>query len=78
MITIFTGLCDCFKVWKKFMDWPYIIFALSNFILYAWYDVMYVYLYNYAETDLKIRPHDATKFLSVIGKNIFDLFSKIF
>ena len=34
---------------------------------------MYVYLYNYAETDLKIRPHDATKFLSVIGKNIFDL-----
>jgi len=62
-----SGLCDCFKVWKKFMDWPYLIFALSNFILYAWYDVMYVYLYNYAETDLKINPRDATKFLSVIG-----------
>jgi MFS family permease len=61
------GLCDCFKVWKKFMDWPYLIFALSNFILYAWYDVMYVYLYNYAETDLKLPPNDATKFLSVIG-----------
>ena len=62
-----SGLCDCFKVWKKFMDWPYLIFALSNFILYAWYDVMYVYLYNYAETDLKINPSDATKFLSIIG-----------
>ena len=49
------------------MDWPYLIFALSNFILYAWYDVMYVYLYNYAETDLKINPSDATKFLSIIG-----------
>ena len=49
------------------MDWPYLIFALSNFILYAWYDVMYVYLYNYAETDLRINPSDATKFLSIIG-----------
>lgn len=49
------------------MGLPYLIFALSNFILYAWYDVMYVYLYNYAETDLKYDPSDATRFLSIIG-----------
>lgn len=49
------------------MGAPYLIFTFSNFILYAWYDVMYVYLYNYAETDLKYSPTDATAFLSIIG-----------
>ena len=49
------------------MNPAYLIFALSNFILYAWYDVMYVYLYNYAEIDLKFKATDATLLLSVIG-----------
>ena len=49
------------------MDAPYLIFALSNFILYAWYDVMYVYLYNYSERDLKYDPEKSAGFLSIIG-----------
>ena len=49
------------------MNPAYLVFALSNFILYAWYDVMYVYLYNYAEMDLKFKSTDATILLSVIG-----------
>ena len=36
------------------------------FIFYR-YDVMYVYLYNYAEMDLKFRSSDATFLLSIIG-----------
>ncbi len=43
------------------------LFCLSNFILYAWYDVMYVYLVDYAEMDLKLSATDATLLLSVIG-----------
>ena len=62
-----TGFLNCCKEWKQFMDPAYLIFALSNFILYAWYDVMYVYLYNYAEIDLKFKATDATLLLSVIG-----------
>ena len=46
------SVLDCVRRWHTFMNPAYLIFALSNFILYAWYDVMYVYLYNYAEKDL--------------------------
>ena len=61
------GLLNCFKEWKEFINPAYLVFALSNFILYAWYDVMYVYLYNYAEMDLKFSSSKATFLLSVIG-----------
>jgi MFS family permease len=63
----FTSLFNFCLVWKQFMNPTYIIFALSNFILYAWYDVMYVYLYNYAEINLKYDSTDATFLLSMIG-----------
>ena len=61
------GLLNCFKEWKEFINPAYLVFALSNFILYAWYDVMYVYLYNYAEMDLKFTSSKATFLLSIIG-----------
>ncbi len=38
--------------WHKFINPSYAFFCLSNFILYAWYDVMYVYLVDYSEKDL--------------------------
>ena len=38
--------------WHKFINPSYVFFCLSNFILYAWYDVMYVYLVDYSEKDL--------------------------
>lgn len=62
-----SSVFDCCVVWKQFMNPAYIVFAFSNFILYAWYDVMYVYLYNYAEIDLKFKSTDATILLSMIG-----------
>ena len=30
------GLLNCFKEWKEFINPAYVVFALSNFILYAW------------------------------------------
>lgn len=57
----------CCRRWHQFMNPAYLVFALSNFILYAWYDVMYVYLYNYAEIDLSFASRDATFLLSMIG-----------
>lgn len=45
----------------------FLIFLLSNFILYAWYDVMYVYLVVLAEEKLKFDPGSATFLISVIG-----------
>ena len=40
---------------------------LRNLSFFYRYDVMYVYLYNYAEMDLKFRSSDATFLLSIIG-----------
>ena len=38
----------------------------ENFIIFR-YDVMYVYLYNYAEIDLKFDSADATWLIGMIG-----------
>ncbi len=54
------GLCG-------FLSAGLVLFFLSNFVLYAWYDVMYVYLVDFAEKDLSLGSTDATLLLSVIG-----------
>jgi hypothetical protein len=58
---------SCCCGWNKFINSSYVFFALSNFILYAWYDVMYVYLVDYTEKDLGYSSHDATFLISIIG-----------
>ena len=58
---------SCCCGWHKFINPSYVFFCLSNFILYAWYDVMYVYLVDYTEKDLGYSSHDATFLISIIG-----------
>ena len=54
---------DCCQ-WN-FFNPSFLVFCVSNFILYAWYDVMYVYLVDYAEQDLHLP--DSTYLISMIG-----------
>lgn len=61
-----------------FRDIRFVLFALSNFLLYTWYDVPYVYLPDYAT---KINPEnitasDASMLISVLG--IVNMFGEIF
>ena len=53
--------------WKLFSD----LFFRALLFNYCFdnfrYDVMYVYLYDYAESDLKFKSSDATLLLSMIG-----------
>lgn len=49
-----------------FADIRFALFALSNFLLYAWYDVPYVYLADNA-VELGFSKTDASVFISLIG-----------
>lgn len=49
-----------------FADIRFTLFALSNFLLYAWYDVPYVYLADYA-VERKFSETDASILISLIG-----------
>ena len=64
----FFKYCFCISCgWKKFLDISFTLFLISNFILYAWYDIMYTYLPDYAEKTLQWHPNDATILLPMIG-----------
>ena len=45
-----TGLAS----WSKFCNLPFVLFLISNFILYAFYDIMYTFMPDYAVGDLKV------------------------
>lgn len=49
-----------------FTDIRFTLFAISNFLLYAWYDVPYVYLADYAK-ELGLSSKDGSSFISYIG-----------
>lgn len=49
-----------------FKDIRFTLFALSNFLLYAWYDVPYVYLPDHA-IKTGYSQQDAAKLISMIG-----------
>jgi len=51
----------------KYITLPFAVFCLSNFILYFWYDVPYVYTIEYAENILNIPNTESTQILSIIG-----------
>ncbi|CAB4064602.1 Monocarboxylate transporter 12,Monocarboxylate transporter 12-B [Lepeophtheirus salmonis] len=61
-----TGILSYFQN-CSFMNFQFIFFCLSNLILYMWFDVMYIYLMDYAEKDLGFSPKRATLLISVIG-----------
>ena len=50
-----------------YMSAAFALFCLSNFILYFWYDVPYVYTIGYVEKNLNIPNTESTMVLSVIG-----------
>lgn len=51
----------------KYLTLPFILFCISNCILYAWYDIPYVYTIDYAEFDLHFSSQKSTHIISVIG-----------
>eukprot|EP00092_Neocalanus_flemingeri_P033202 GFUD01036108.1.p1 GENE.GFUD01036108.1~~GFUD01036108.1.p1 ORF type:complete len:866 (+),score=215.26 GFUD01036108.1:359-2956(+) len=51
----------------KYVTLPFLVFCFSNFILYFWYDVPYVYTIEYAENILKVPNSDSAQILSMIG-----------
>lgn len=57
-----------------FADTRFLLFAMSNFFLYTWYDVPYVYLADNAIA-LKISETDASFLISFIG--IVNMFGEV-
>jgi Major Facilitator Superfamily len=57
-----------------FLDIRFLLFAISNFILYTWYDVVYVYLPDWA-IEHKVSETDASMLISLIG--IVNMFGEI-
>lgn len=57
-----------------FSDIRFTLFALSNFLLYTWYDVPYVYLADYAGIS-GYSEKDASMLISMIG--IINMFGEI-
>ncbi|XP_066259898.1 monocarboxylate transporter 12-like isoform X1 [Euwallacea similis] len=68
----FAGLWDFWDLlvdmfdFSHFADPKYLVFALSNFLLYTWYDVPYVYLTDNA-SKLGYSEKDASILISIIG-----------
>ncbi|CAH1954282.1 unnamed protein product [Acanthoscelides obtectus] len=58
-------LVDMFD-FSHFADPKFLVFAISNFLLYTWYDVPYVYLTDYAITN-GVSEKDASILISIIG-----------
>jgi len=56
---------DCLSL--HYVTLPFVAFCISNFLLYFWYDVPYVYTIEYVENDLKIPNTKSTQILSIIG-----------
>jgi len=46
---------------------PFVVFCISNFLLYFWYDVPYVYTIEYAENFLNVPNSESAQILSIIG-----------
>ena len=58
-------LTSCFSL--SYLSIPFIIFCFSNFLLYFWYDVPYVYTIEYAENILHVPNSESAQILSMIG-----------
>ena len=58
---------SCSGEMLEYITLPFIVFCISNFLLYFWYDVPYVYTIEYVENNLHIPNTESTQILSIIG-----------
>lgn len=58
-------LRSCIDV-RYCLDAAYLIFAVSNFVLYVFYDTVYMYLTDYAQ-GVGVSADDSANLISVIG-----------
>lgn len=66
MLAEFKRLFKDILDFSYFLDIRFLLFAISNFILYTWYDVVYMYLPDWA-IEHKVSETDASKLISLIG-----------
>jgi len=59
---------------SHFKNIPFLLFAISNFLLYTWYDVPYVYIADLA-TKKGYTDADASYLISLIG--ILNMFGEV-
>lgn len=59
---------------SHFADIRFVLFAISNFLLYAWYDVPYVYIADYA-ISFGVNENKASMLLSIVG--IVNMFGEV-
>lgn len=74
---LFTEFKKLFKDilnFSYFLDIRFLLFSISNFILYVWYDVVYVYLPDWAG-EHGVSTTDASMLISLIG--IINMFGEI-
>lgn len=74
LVTEFKRLFKEILDFSYFLDIEFLLFAISNFILYTWYDVVYVYLPDWA-IEHKVSDSDASLLISLIG--IVNMFGEI-
>ncbi|CAH1723244.1 unnamed protein product [Chironomus riparius] len=74
MFTEFKKLFKDILDFSYFLDSQFLLFAISNFILYTWYDVVYVYLPDFA-LENNVQDTDASMLISLIG--ILNMFGEI-
>lgn len=74
LLTEFKRLFKEILDFSFFLDIEFLLFAISNFILYTWYDVVYVYLPDWA-IEHKVSVNDASLLISLIG--IVNMFGEI-
>lgn len=74
LVTEFKRLFKSILDFSYFLDIEFLLFAISNFILYTWYDVVYVYLPDWA-IEHKVSVTDASMLISLIG--IVNMFGEI-
>ncbi|XP_065164222.1 uncharacterized protein [Atheta coriaria] len=51
---------------SHFADMKFLLFAISNFLLYTWYDVPYVYIADYAQ-NIGFSEEDSSMLIGLIG-----------
>jgi MFS family permease len=66
MMTEFKRLFKDILDFSYFLDIRFLLFGISNFILYTWYDVVYMYLPDWA-IEHKVSETDASMLISLIG-----------
>nr|XP_018903102.1 PREDICTED: uncharacterized protein LOC109034428 [Bemisia tabaci]XP_018903103.1 PREDICTED: uncharacterized protein LOC109034428 [Bemisia tabaci]XP_018903104.1 PREDICTED: uncharacterized protein LOC109034428 [Bemisia tabaci]XP_018903105.1 PREDICTED: uncharacterized protein LOC109034428 [Bemisia tabaci] len=77
----YAGLSELWYLLTDMLDFShfsnirFLLFALSNFLLYTWYDVPYVYLADDAIKYNNVKKTDATYLISAIG--IFNMVGEI-